>query len=800
MLPIQKLPLSKKNEEWRKECIDALEQLYYGNVARWRADVYRKRVNYDLFNGKFNRKDMEYVTNPFGLGIDETSFPANLQHYDIISPDLLLLMGEESKRPFNFRVVSEGSSEVSMAMQKKRELVQMYIESLLFDKEQQQIMDPTQINKYMKYTYRDIKEKTAQELLDYLARYENLESKFNDGWKDVLVAGEEIYYIGESGGQVYVELCNPLDIFYVIDDNSTDISEASAISYRRFMTLSQIVDMFYEDLSTDDLVKLETMVNAYSGGTIGSNTGSTVNYIPQYIKFNTDAEGNVTSSANGTNANVGRGTTIPVLRCEWKSLKKIGVLSYVDEQGQPQETIVPEVYKPAEGETVEWHWISEWWEGVKIASDIYVNIRPKAIQRRSMDNISVCRPGFVGKLYNARNSQSVSLIDRMKPYQYLYNIVYYRLELGLAKSKGKVMIMDITQIPSNPETGWDIQKWLYYFETLGIAFIDPLQAPEGKGEPSHFNQYTAIDMELGSFIDKHVMLLDKIEDRMSQLSGVSRQRRGQITSEDGLGTSDRAVTQSSHITEYWFKKHNDVKRDVLTAMLDVAKHFMSGSKKLQFITDDMGKVFFDIDGDDFSNTEYGVFVSNSSKDERLLESLRNLSQVALQYDKATLSDIVSIMESNSIVEIKRKLEQAETEAQQRIQQSQESEQQSQQQLVQMQIEDKEKDRALKKYEIDSNNETKIQVETIRTYIGQQEDKDLNDDGIADPIELQKLALEERKLKADQMAAQLGLASEERDRMHQAVENEKDRGLEREKMKNDIQLAKMKPKPKPAAKK
>lgn len=796
MLPIQKKPLSEKTQKWREECVDALESMCYGNATKYRSDIYRKQINYDLFNGKFNKNDLEYVTNPFGLGPQYDTTPANLQHYDIISPDLLLLMGEEAKRAFNFRVITMGINDVNQAVKKKRELVDMYIQSILFDQQTGQVMDPEQIEKYMKYSYKDLKELKGQALMDYIIKREDLERKFNEGWKDVLVAGEEIYYIGAAGNKPYVELCNPLDIEFVMDDNSTDLSEAYAISYKRNMTLSQIVDMFGEDLKASDIAKLEQLINVGGSGT-NTNSGSTVNYIPNYIQFNSDITGNITASANATSSTQSSSATISVTRCEWKSLKKIGVLTYVDEQGEPQETFVDEAYKAIEGEDVEWFWINEWWEGVKIENDIYVNIRPKAIQRRSMDNISECRPGFVGRIYNARNSQSISLIDRMKPYQYLYNIIYYRLELGLAKSIGKVMTMDITQIPRNKD--WNMDRWMYYLRNLGIAFINPMQAPEGGGNPSHFNQFQAVDMELGQFINQHVLLLDKIEERMSQLSGVSRQRRGQITQEDGLGTSERAVTQSSHITEYWFKNHNDVKKQVLEAVLDVSKHLVSDSKSLQYVTDDMGRVFYEIDAEDFTDADYGVFVSNSTKDERLLESLRSLSQVALQYDKATLSDIVAIMESNSITEIKKKLESAEELAQQRQMQMQEQQNQAQMQTTQAMIEDKDKDRQLKKYEIDENNQTKIQIETIRSYINQDE-MDQDGNGIVDPVELQKLALEERKLSAQTAAEQLGFVDAERDRLHESVENDKDRQIEREKMKNELQKVKLKPKPKPAAKK
>ena len=96
---------------------------------------------------------------------------------------------------------------------------------------------------------------------------------------------------------------------------------------------------------------------------------------------------------------------------------------------------------------IKWDWVNEWWEGTKIGDDIYVNIQAKANQRISIDNPAICKSGYVGYLYNARNSESISLIDRMKPYQYMYNILMYRTELAFAKSKGKLAVMDIAQIP-----------------------------------------------------------------------------------------------------------------------------------------------------------------------------------------------------------------------------------------------------------------------------------------------------------------------------------------------------------------
>ena len=100
--PVQKLPLSKKNDEWKETCVDYI--IGSGESARNGQD--RTRVDemqtyYDLYNSIYNEKDLKYVTNPFK---QNDGFPATAQDYNIIKPKIDLLLGEETKRPFNFRV------------------------------------------------------------------------------------------------------------------------------------------------------------------------------------------------------------------------------------------------------------------------------------------------------------------------------------------------------------------------------------------------------------------------------------------------------------------------------------------------------------------------------------------------------------------------------------------------------------------------------------------------------------------------------------------------------------------------
>src|SRR5690606_30342074 len=167
---------------------------------------------------------------------------------------------------------------------------------------------------------------------------------------------------------------------------------------------------------------------------------------------------------------------------EWKSMRKVGFLTFYDENLEQQEIIVDETYEPDEetGETIEWLWISEVWEGTKIGNDIYCRIQPKKVQYRTIDNPSICKLGYVGTVYNDRNSKSISLLGLVKHHQYLYNVIMYRMEMEIAKAKGKKMVMDLAQIPRSQ--GMNLEKWMYYFDSLGISFINSFEEGAGKFE------------------------------------------------------------------------------------------------------------------------------------------------------------------------------------------------------------------------------------------------------------------------------------------------------------------------------
>ena len=765
-IPKQRLSSAKKTKSWGKEVLKNLSSMMQTETDTGRSSNTNKGINYDLFNGKLNKADFEYILNPYGVAQDA---PANLQHYDIISPKIQLLLGEEIKRPFNFKVVSTNPDAVTQLEEKKKELLFKVVQNA-FEKQlaqgqqngqgngqgngngpqaqgQKPIETPQQIQEYLSTNYQDIREIAGQQALSYLVQQQKLKLKFNAGFKDVFIAGEETYFVGDVAGEPIVRTCNPKDINILRDADSDYIEDAQAVMEDRWMSISSVLDEFWRVLTPTEI----TAIEKNNGRTTGS---SMLNYpVDQMVIQSDSAYKETLRTTNFMNKQDG---TIKVSHFEWVSMRKIGILTSDGEDViMGEEFSIPDyatkdkdVYRWTDEEQdleieFKWYWINEVWEGDQIGPDIYVNIQAKKNQRRSLENPSKCKLGYIGYIYNARNSESVSLIDRMKPFQYLYNIIYYRTEIAFAKSKGKVALMDLAQIPS--AEGWDVDRWMYYLDSMGVMFINSQE--EGKrGQPSQFNQFSSVDLSMGNYINQHIAMLDKIEHEIGVLSGVSEQRQGQVGSSELVGNVERSVTQSSHITEPWFYLHNEVKKRVLEALLDTAKLSWKEGKTINYVMDDMTRQFFLLDGVEFDNSEFGVFVSDSAKDSRIQNTMEQLAHAALQGGQVGIGDIVEVLQAESIQDIKRKLDKAQ-EKQQQVQKEMQQQQAENAQQLQQQTQQFEREKADREDTRNTeDNQTKIQV----AMIGAQSklDSDANSNGISDALDAAKLELQSYKQKED----------------------------------------------------
>lgn len=805
--PLQRLPMSKKTQDWKEACVDYIAGHSQGSSrdGNNRSRKEEMQTYYDLYNSIYSEKDLKYVTNPFK---QQDGFPAMAQDYNIIKPKIDLLLGEETKRPFNFRVVHTSDIATSEIQDKAKQMIVDYIQATIMSKlgpEEQaryqealqsgEIMTPEQIQKYISKDYKDITEITAYHSLNYLKNKLNITHEFFKGWKDALIGGEEIYYVGIVNGEPCLQRINP--IYFDYDSDTSDlefIHEAQWCCYEMIMSLTEVYDRLYDKMSEKQLNELLDMVDDRSKGGV----------TPEVRKTSLDYPHIKTHSINGFSSNpFEEADNIHVWHCCWKSLKKIGFVNIINpETGMPEEYQVDETYKETGNELdVEWKWIIEVWEGYRIGQDIYVGIQPVEYQHISADNPNAQRLPYTGVIYNNTNSRPRSLVSMMKPLQYMYIVLWYRLELAMARDKGKVVTMDITQIPKSMNI--DVAKWMHYLSALGVNFVNPYEegwdipGREG-GKPSQFNQISALDLTMANTIDQYINLMDKIESMLSEISGVSKQREGSISSNELVGNVERSVVQSAHITEPWFWVHNQVKKECLTMLLDTAKHAWKDNKtSIQYVLDDATRAFLTL-SDDFFYEDMDIFVEDTTKNQQQIEALKNLMQPAMQ-NGASLLDIAEIITMDNVTMIRSKLEEIEQKRMEQQQAMEQAQAEREQQMAQIQNEIKEEELMLKeaemdlkKYEIDSNNATKITVAQLNAYRGAENmDQDMN--GIPDPIEIGKQAIEQQKVNSDIASKQFEFNNKKREmEMKREIENKKIE-LEKQKMKQEMELQKQKDK-------
>ncbi len=206
-LPQQKLPMSSKNKEWGKSCINYYSNYKHASGSSLRSDRYRKLINYDLYNGKVNHKDIETICDPLGINTSNT-FSSRFQHYDVISEPIRLLIGEETKRPDNHIVISESPDDINRkTAATKQKIFEALQQSLAYQIDPNADPEnppppPAEILKHEKYTPSDIIESKANKILRVLKKKLNTRLLFSQGWKDALIAGEEIYWIGIENAEV----------------------------------------------------------------------------------------------------------------------------------------------------------------------------------------------------------------------------------------------------------------------------------------------------------------------------------------------------------------------------------------------------------------------------------------------------------------------------------------------------------------------------------------------------------------------------------------------------------------------
>lgn len=727
-LPPQMLAYNRKTKEWRRAHLDWADRrtYYFGNMVR--NSLLKKRVNYNLINGVLDMRDVELILNPDN--VNALYVPESIQHFPIMNSKLHVLQGEESKRRFEFKVVVTNPNSISEIENSKLSMLQEQVQAMIEDEnlsEEEFDKELDKLSYYFDYQWQDMIEMRASTILSHYMKELNIPKTFNDGFMDAMICGEEIYQCDIVGGEPTFERLNPLKVHIFKNGFSNRVEDADLIILIDFWSPGRILDTYFDVLTKKDVDSIDKLASTFSSDSM-YNIDERNAFINTTEIDGTDISGGTIvenfllmgqSGFSATSNYYDLQGNIRVLRLYWKSKRKIKkVKSYDPETGEEIFDFYPETYiiDKTLGEEEEIFWINEAWEGTKIGPDIYVNMRPRIVQYNRISNPSRCHFGIVGSMYNLNDSRPFSLVDMMKPYAYFYDVIYDRLNKAIAANWGKIVKLDLAMVPKN----WEIDKWLYYAKVNHVAVTDSFKegnggAAQGKIAGALNNQSSGvIDAEQGNYIQEHINLLEFIKNEMGEVAGITRQREGQISNRETVGGVERSNLQSSHITEWLFTMHDDVKKRALECFLETTKIAMRGrNKKFQYITSDGAIKSLEIDGDTFADSDYGIVVDASPETQNLASKLDVLAQAALQNQTLSFSSIMKIYTSSSLSEIRRTIEKDEQAIQERQAEQAQQEQEIAQQQMQAEMEMKQAEMDFQDMLNQRDNETKILIEQIK---------------------------------------------------------------------------------------
>ena len=783
--PRQRMSYKSKTKQWRRDNIDAAERMSLYHNSSVRQTISNRIRNSLLYSGHPSPVDMAAALNPNQVSAEY--IPDTVPHHPIMAPKIDVLLGEEINRSFDYAFTVISPDAVSQKEQDKSEVVRKELMTLVQNNAGPEEVEKGlgNLEKFLKYTWQDSRERMVNLMMNYYYEYEEFDSKFNQGFKDVLLNGEEIYACNIVGGEPTLECLNGLKVRTVRSGRSNKIEDSDMIIIEDHWSPGKIIDHFYEELRAKDIDYITGYTNSSNaGGSKGeysddqnnpilfdNGTGDIESVFESYQSIASINGHEFSSNFSDENGN------IRVLKLLWKSQKAIYEVKYYDEQGEEQKRIESEEYIPLKeiGEEVKKLWVNEWWEATKIGKDLYVQMRPRQVQYVNLSNPSKCYPGIVGEVYNTNQGRAVSLVDKMKDYQYLYDALWARLNKAIAKNLGKILLLDVAVVPK----GWEPEKWIEQATNLGVGVVDGFKegnkgAAQGKlsGNLNGSTNTRAIDLETGNYIQQHINLLEFVKSEMGEIAGISRQREGNVANRESVGGIERAVTQSSHITEWWFYKHDQVKKRVLRTFLETAKFALKGkNKKVNYILDDFTKSTLNVDGDLINESEYGLIASDSNKILKVREATESMAQAFMQ-NGGRLSTVVDMLNSPSMADMRNKIEQAEDAIAQQEAKAGEAQQQAEQARAQMEQQElakghehKDKDRELKKYEILSKNiieqEKLAQTDVSRTDTSLDEAKlDLDTKKTADELLIKVRTLDQdwEKAKMDDVTKRKAISA------------------------------------------
>jgi hypothetical protein len=658
-----------------------------------------------------------------------------MRPYNLLRPEIQWLMGKKLERPMEYTVMAMNSDSENLKEKEKLKMMQSLMQKLNSAPEGMEQEVKKEVEKHFYEfvnSYRDVRAIEKQKGLDYVVQEQRLKEVIMELWKDWNIAGEAYSYVEVRNEDVKVRRISPYQIDFHETDQSKYVEDSDWVVCVYEMSPNEILDMFYEDLTEEEVKRLDDHAGQHAF----------------YSVFNSYYSRNSKSAMEQLQAR----NIIEVIHTQFKAFKPIYILTYIDEFGQEMEDVVDESFKLSkEMKDMGWllnkRWVSEAWELWLIDGEIYKRIRPIPQQRNMVNNYSTCKLSYNGKKFSNTHADNVSIMELGMPLQIMYVILWFRLENLIAKSRGAMAVIDINSIPNGEgKIGFTPSDFLFYSDALGLMVLDLAQEGVNPGTSIN-NAVSKVDTGMLEMAQQYLQLMEACKMQWEQLTGITRQAKGQTMASEGLGVTQSSVYQATSITEYIFEEFERFEERLFTQITDMTTFAWLNGKKAVLLRDNGSLEYLNIDPVQYVNTEAQVFV-RSNAEFRKIDQLR---QAAIQTagNKGDLETIAKVIKATNFAKLEGILAEMKDKEQKYIMEQQQQQQEGAANVEQVKAEAAQKLQQLQQdyemfkhqLEIEKINVEYDRKERIELIKGQMEQNafagssDLNGDGQLDALEL-----------------------------------------------------------------
>ena len=594
-------------------------------------------------------------------------------------------------------------------------------------------------------------------------------------FRDMLIGDREFWHFRMDEDDYEVELWNPVLTFYHKSPDIRYISQGNFVGKIELHTVSDIIDRYGYLLNDEQLKSLESIypkkaagypIQGYQNdGTFYDGTRSHQwNVSSPSLGFRQFTSVNDYFLAAGDDiitrilnesedlADFGTYQLLRVTTVYWKSQRMVGHLTKIDpDTGMKMHEVITEDYQitiPAvydttiqkvkdettlvQGEHIQWIWINQVWGGLKVGPNrpsfygnadymgiqpIYLNIKPVKFQFKGDFTLYGCRLPVEGSVFTDRNSRSMSLVDKMKPFQIGYNLVNNQIADILVDELGTVIMLDQNALPKHSAgEDWGKNNYAKAYVAMKDFQMLPLDTSITNTEnPLAFQHYQVLNLEQTQRMMSRIQLGTYFKNQAYEVIGVTPQRMGQVNSQETATGIEQSVNASYSQTEMYFVQHSEhLMPRVHQMRTDLAQYYHSNraSNRLSYMTSKDEKINFEINGTELLSRDLNVFVSTKVNHKQVMEQIK---QMAIQNNTAGASiyDLASIVKAESMAEVTHAMKSIEQKTNAQRQEQQQHEQQMQQQQLEAQQAAQEAKQRFEAEQKMLDRQTQIQVAEIK---------------------------------------------------------------------------------------